>query len=124
MVARTAYVQLRFSPLILAGTIVGLALVWLDAAASGRVRLGVRALGRAGRLGRVGRELRADAAAVRPIAGLGHRFAADRAVLHGSDRSPPRSIITAAGAWFGNAAPMARWAHERVGRNTVRQGQG
>jgi hypothetical protein len=29
MVARTAYVQLRFSPLILAGTIVGLALVWL-----------------------------------------------------------------------------------------------
>ena len=29
MVARTAYVQLRFSPLILAGTILGLALVWL-----------------------------------------------------------------------------------------------
>ena len=29
MVARTAYVQLRFSPLILVGTIVGLALVWL-----------------------------------------------------------------------------------------------
>ncbi len=29
MVARTAYVQLRFSPLILVGTIAGLALVWL-----------------------------------------------------------------------------------------------
>jgi hopene-associated glycosyltransferase HpnB len=29
MVARTAYVQLRFSPLILLGTILGLALVWL-----------------------------------------------------------------------------------------------
>ncbi len=29
MVARTAYVQLRFSPLLLAGTIAGLALVWL-----------------------------------------------------------------------------------------------
>ncbi len=29
MVARTAYVQLRFSPAILAGTIAGLALVWL-----------------------------------------------------------------------------------------------
>ena len=29
MVARTAYVQLRFSPAILAGTVVGLALVWL-----------------------------------------------------------------------------------------------
>jgi hopene-associated glycosyltransferase HpnB len=29
MVARTAYVQLRFSPLVLAGTIAGLALVWL-----------------------------------------------------------------------------------------------
>jgi hopene-associated glycosyltransferase HpnB len=29
MVARTAYVQLRFSPLILLGTIAGLALVWL-----------------------------------------------------------------------------------------------
>ena len=29
MVARTAYVQLRFSPLILAGTVAGLALVWL-----------------------------------------------------------------------------------------------
>jgi hypothetical protein len=29
MVARTAYVQLRFSPAILAGTILGLALVWL-----------------------------------------------------------------------------------------------
>jgi hopene-associated glycosyltransferase HpnB len=29
MVARTAYVQLRFSPLMLLGTIVGLALVWL-----------------------------------------------------------------------------------------------
>ncbi|MGI4952203.1 MAG: glycosyltransferase [Janthinobacterium lividum] len=29
MVARTAYVQLRFSPLLLAGTVLGLALVWL-----------------------------------------------------------------------------------------------
>ena len=29
MVARTAYVQLRFSPLLLAGTLLGLALVWL-----------------------------------------------------------------------------------------------
>ena len=29
MVARTAYVQLRFSPVILAGTVTGLALVWL-----------------------------------------------------------------------------------------------
>jgi hopene-associated glycosyltransferase HpnB len=29
MVARTAYVQLRFSPAILAGTLIGLALVWL-----------------------------------------------------------------------------------------------
>ena len=29
MVARTAYVQLRFSPLLLLGTIIGLALVWL-----------------------------------------------------------------------------------------------
>jgi hopene-associated glycosyltransferase HpnB len=29
MVARTAYVQLRFSPLILMGTVLGLALVWL-----------------------------------------------------------------------------------------------
>ena len=29
MVARTAYVQLRFSPLLLAGTVAGLALVWL-----------------------------------------------------------------------------------------------
>jgi hopene-associated glycosyltransferase HpnB len=29
MVARTAYVQLRFSPLVLAGTVAGLALVWL-----------------------------------------------------------------------------------------------
>ena len=29
MVARTAYVQLRFSPLLLAGALLGLALVWL-----------------------------------------------------------------------------------------------
>ena len=29
MVARTAYVQLRFSPVLLAGTVLGLALVWL-----------------------------------------------------------------------------------------------
>jgi len=29
MVARTAYVQLRFSPLMLLGTVLGLALVWL-----------------------------------------------------------------------------------------------
>ena len=29
MVARTAYVQLRYSPLLLAGTVLGLALVWL-----------------------------------------------------------------------------------------------
>ena len=43
MVARTAYVQLRFSPLILLGTIIGLALVWvapplLTLFASGMVR--------------------------------------------------------------------------------------
>ena len=29
MVARTAYVQLRYSPLLLAGTTIGMALVWL-----------------------------------------------------------------------------------------------
>ncbi len=34
MVARTAYVQLKFSPLVLAGTIAGLALVWLVPAAA------------------------------------------------------------------------------------------
>jgi hopene-associated glycosyltransferase HpnB len=33
MVARTAYVQLRFSPLLLVGTLAGLALVWLAPAA-------------------------------------------------------------------------------------------
>ena len=80
MIARSAYVQLRYNPLLLAGTIVGLLLLYvappagviaaLVAAAAGR-RRPAAALGRGrgpGRLGADDRQLRAHAPAVPAVA--------------------------------------------------------
>ncbi len=82
MVARTAYVQLRFSPLILAGTVAGLALVWLVPPAVALFGTGPARWLAAG-LGRLGRQLPADAAALPAVAALGAGAAGHRRVLHG-----------------------------------------
>ena len=97
MVARSAYTQLRYSPVLLAGTLLGLlflyvlppagAIAGLVALAGRRGRPGrshVRR--RAGRLGADGAELPAHAAAVPAVAAARARPAADRPAVRGHDR--------------------------------------
>ena len=73
MVARTAYVQLRFSPLLLVGTTLGMALIWLVPPAAALFAPWRGALARARRLGDAGRQLSADAAPLPPLARSGRR---------------------------------------------------
>ena len=82
MVARSAYAQLHYSPLLLAGTVAGMALTYLAPPllalfASGTAQI----LGPRG-LGADGVRVPADAASLPPIAAVGTGAAGDRAVLH------------------------------------------
>ena len=82
MVSRSAYAQLRYSPLLLAGTVVGMALTYLAPPllalfASGPARwLGLLAWGL------MAVAFVADAAALRPLAPVGTGASRHRAVLH------------------------------------------
>ncbi len=83
MVARSAYAQLRYSPLLLAGTVLGMAVTYL--AAPLLVIFGgfpANAVARA-RLGADGARLPADLAFLSPVAALGLGFALDRCGLFG-----------------------------------------
>ena len=85
MVTRTAYVQLRYSPLLLVATTLAMLLTWIVAARrhADRARHGV--LVRAHRLDRACHVLPANASPLRPVATLGAFPAAGRGVLHGRD---------------------------------------
>ena len=96
MVARSAYTQLRYSPLLLAGTLAGLAwlyalppvsaLAGLAALAAGGTGAGPLLCAAAGlRLGDHGRQLRAHAPAVPAVAVAGPAAARGRAALRGDD---------------------------------------
>ena len=108
MVARSAYTQLRHSPLLLAGTIAGLLWLYLLPLAAvvavlasgarfgwagrGRWRRRLVRRGRTGRLGADDRQLRADAAALPAQPAARARAAADRHPVRGDDarlRPPP-----------------------------------
>ena len=96
MIARSAYLQLRHSPVLLAGTIAGL--LWLYAlppaaalagiaglAAGGGAGRGLVRRRRAGRLGADDGQLRADAAAVPAVGAARARPAADRLAVRRDD---------------------------------------
>ena len=83
MVARSAYAQLRYSPLLLAATVAGMALVYLAPVAFDTVRPRSCAGARPARLGAHDRCISADTAVLPAVAALGPLFAADRARLHG-----------------------------------------
>ena len=83
MVSRTAYAQLRYSPLLLAGTVLGLALTYLAPVALALFAGGFAQLaGNSGVAGDGGGVL-ADAAVLRPAGGLGPGAAGDRGDLYG-----------------------------------------
>ena len=82
MVSRSAYAQLRYSPLLLAGTVVGMALTYLAPPLLALFASGpARWLGLAG-LGPDGGRLLPDAAALRTLGPVGIGPAGHRAVLH------------------------------------------
>ena len=99
MVARSAYTQLRYSPVVLAGTLTGLLFLYalppagaitglaaLLAGGAGRGRGGPHARRGPGRLGAHVAELPAHAAAVPAVAAARARPAADRPAVRGHDR--------------------------------------
>ena len=81
MVARSAYAQLGYSPLLLVGTLLGLVAGLSRAGADGAVRLGHLAAGRLAGLAHHGDDVPADPALLSPVAALGPGAAADRRLL-------------------------------------------
>ena len=104
MIARSAYVQLRYNPLLLAGTIVGLLLLYVAPPAGAIAALIAASAGSAGavtalagvagpgRLGAADRQLPAHAPAVPAVPAARARATADRRAVRGDDRrlrAPP-----------------------------------
>ena len=85
MIARTAFVQLRYSLLLLLATTLGMALVWLVPPAGRPVRPRQGVLVRPGGVGDAFGIVSSDPAPVWPLAALGAVAAADRRLLHGGD---------------------------------------
>ena len=105
MVARTAYAQLRYSPLLLAGTVVGLALTYLAP-----VALTLFADGVAQFIGIFAWLLMAFAfrptlRLYRAVDAVGAGAAGDRGHLYGVHRSIPPISMRAGAAACGRAAP-------------------
>ncbi len=117
MIARSAYVQLRYNPALLAGTLVGLLLLYAVPPAGrdrgadrGRRRPGRHCRGRhrdrrPARLGADDRELPADAPVLPAVAAARARAAADRAAVRGDDGRLGAPPLLAAGPSPGAAAP-------------------
>ncbi len=104
MVARTAYVQLRFSPVILAGTVAGLALIWLVPPAAALLGPGWLARGPGcwpGPAARPATSRRCGASACRRCGRWRCRWSP---ASTWPPRSAPRWTTTAAAAWCGSAA--------------------
>ena len=120
MVARTAYVQLRFSPALLAATVLGLALVWLVPPAITVIGHGpARAWRPPPGPGRRCPTSRPSAASANPRSG---RWPCPGSPASTSPPpSAPRSTTIAAAASSGRAAPTGARTHE-LGRDLVRQG--
>ena len=76
MVARSAYAQLRYSPLLLAGTVVGMPLTYLAPPLFALFGGGPARLHRHRRLGHHGDRIHADIAVLSSVALVGHRAAA------------------------------------------------
>ena len=127
MVARSAYVQLRHSPLLLAADHAGAGAGFPGAAGGRRCsRRGWRAPARAAAWIDHGGQFRADPAPVRPVAGMGACAAGHRFVLHGRDDRLGAWTTIAAAAWCGSTAPIpgstAMSDAPRRCRKLVRQG--
>ena len=126
MVSRSAYAQLRYSPWLLAGTVVGMLLVYLAAAAAGAVRRRRGAMARPRRLGADG-----GRASSRCCASTGSRrcggvlLPADRRDLH---RLHLQSAVEVwrgrGGMWKGRAQALARSGDAAVSAADLASGKG
>ena len=98
MVARTAYVQLRCSPVLLVATTLGMALTFAAPPAAALFGHGVaRGLGVSG-VGRDGVVLFADAGPLRPVAGVGGRSPRCRTILPGGNGRVRAGPLSRAGS--------------------------
>ena len=123
MVSRSAYAQLRYSPLLLAGTVAGMVLIFLWPPIARAFRQRPCAGGGTVRLAADGARLPADAALLPPLAALGSRPAGDRARPIRCSPCSPRWKSGAAAAGCGRAASRP-WRATHDGRRRLRVGQG
>ena len=93
MIARTAYVQLRYSPLLLLATVLGMVITWLVPPADALTGEGIAAMLRTGGVGDAVGCLSSDAGALRPKPAVGAVPAARRRVLHGRDHCRRRQSL-------------------------------
>ena len=108
MVSRSAYAQLGYSPLLLAGTVAGMALIYLIAPRSlALVRRRACAVRRAGCLAAHGAVVPAHAALLSPVAALGPGAAGDRRRLHAFTVQSAFAVWRGRGGmWKGRAQAM------------------
>ena len=123
MVSRSAYAQLRYSPLLLAGTVVGMALTYLAPPLLALFASGpARWLGLAG-LGPDGARVLADAAALRALARCGDWRCPPSRCATCCSRSIQPCNSPAARADCGRAA-YRPWNHDRTDPAALRSGKG
>ncbi len=106
MVARTAYVQLRFSPLLLFATTLGMALVLLLPPAAALFAHGAARLLGLAAWAMLLASYPPDPAPLSPSPALGTVAAVGGGVLHGRDTSAQRQTTTAAAVSHGRAGPI------------------
>ncbi len=120
MVARSAYAQLSYSPLLLAGTVIGMALVYAAAPSRRCSRTGPGPGRRHRHLGTDGARLRANAALLSPQPLLGLGASLDRCFVR---RLHPRFAVQ---HWRGRGgcgrAARRRWTGHDRRRSQFRQG--
>ena len=122
MVARSAYAQLRYSPVLLCGTLLGMAIVYAAPVAAGAVRARAAAACRRARLGLDGICLPADPALLPAVAVVGRGASLDRSTVRRLSPYNRQCSIGAAAAACGKAAPR-RW-RESMDASVLSSGKG
>ncbi len=117
MVSRTAYAQLRYSPLLLAGTVLGLAITYLAPVALTLFATGTGAIPRPVHLAADGLRVSADASLLWPVRAVGSGAAGDCGDLYGLHAGFRLSACPRARRHVERPCPSQRVGCQRVDAN-------